>query len=240
MSNLIPDTTIRSSNNRPIQIYLGGSFDPVHNSHLALVTHVYSKLDTGEQPIYAYFMPTSRSPLKTDSSDAEQRLNMLTAALAELKDSQGYCNIAISEHEIWQTPPTYSINTLAELRQQSAEASLIFIIGADNIASLPQWHQGDKLTRYAHLWVIPRDELQTRAEIEALLPESLKTQVTVNIEDLKKTPHGLIYIDSHTVPPLSSSAIRTSIAENELDRAKSALPHSVYSYIMKNNLYRYD
>lgn len=236
MSKLTTDSPSPSPN-RSIEIYLGGSFDPVHNSHLALVTHVYSKLDPGDQPVSAYLMPTSRSPLKTDSSDAEHRLNMLAAALAELKDSQGYCNIAISEHEIWQTPPTYTVDTLAEFRQQSAEASLIFIMGADNIANLSKWHQGDKLTQYAHLWVIPRDKLQTRAEIEALLPEALEAQVTTNIEDLKNTPHGCIYIDSHTVPPLSSSAIRTSIAENELNRAKSALPHSVYSYIMKNNLY---
>lgn len=241
-----------SSKALPIHIYLGGSFDPVHKSHLALVTHVYQKLATDyPQPVQAYFMPTSRSPLKSDSSSAEHRLHMLAAAIEELKanalSSQSLASepfvtqlpshLAISEHEIWQTPPTYTINTLAELRKQYPNTSLVFIIGADNVASLPQWYHGDKLTQYAHLWVIPRDELQSQQQITALLPEPLKPQVTLCLNDLKQHTHGRIFVDSHTVAPLSSSSIRAAIAEGQLDIAKSALPHSVYSYIMKNNLY---
>lgn len=232
------------SSKLPIEVYLGGSFDPVHNSHLALLTHVYHKLATDNHPVNAYFMPTSRSPLKTDSSASEHRLNMLHAAITELQaealSAQNHStplNFAISEHEIWQTPPTYTINTLAELRQQHPNNSLVFIIGADNIASLPKWRDGDKLTQFAHLWVFPRDELQSATEITELLPESLKSQVSHNLQDLKLDTHGHIYIDSHTVAPLSSSAIREAIAQGKPDIAKSALPRSVYSYIMKNNLY---
>ncbi|SUD91683.1 nicotinate (nicotinamide) nucleotide adenylyltransferase [Psychrobacter phenylpyruvicus] len=243
----LPSANIGSkqrSSKLPIEVYLGGSFDPVHNSHLALLTHVYHKLATDNHPVNAYFMPTSRSPLKTDSSASQHRLNMLNAAITELQtgtlSSQTNCiplNLAISEYEIWQTPPTYTIDTLAELRQQYPNHSLVFIIGADNIASLPKWRDGDKLTQFAHLWVFPRDELQTAEEIIELLPESLKPQVSHCLQDLKLDTHGRIYIDSHTVAPLSSSAIREAIAQGKPDIAKSALPRSVYSYIMKNNLY---
>ena len=228
----------------PIEVYLGGSFDPVHNSHLALLTHVYQKLAADSHPVNAYFMPTSRSPLKTDSSASEHSLNMLSVAIKELQaetlSSQSHTtalNLAISEHEIWQTPPTYTINTLAELRQQHPNHSLVFIIGADNIASLPKWRDGDKLTQFAHLWVFPRNELQYAAEITELLPDSLKPQVSSCLEDLKQHTHGRIYIDPHMVAPLSSSAIREAIAQGRPEIAKSALPRSVYSYIMKNNLY---
>ena len=228
----------------PIEVYLGGSFDPVHNSHLALLTHVYQTLAADSHPVNAYFMPTSRSPLKTDSSASEHRLNMLSVAIEELQaealSSQTHSssiNLAISEHEIWQTPPTYTINTLAELRQQHPNHSLVFILGADNIASLPKWRDGDKLTQFAHLWVFPRNELQSAAEIIELLPEPLKPQVSSCLEDLKQHTHGRIYIDPHTLAPLSSSAIREAIAQGRPEIAKSALPRSVYSYIMKNNLY---
>ena len=246
------NTNLSSSNNDskqwsrklPIEVYLGGSFDPIHNSHLALLTHVYQKLAADSHPINAYFMPTSRSPLKTDSSASEHRLNMLSLAIKELQaetlSSQtrsSSINLAISEHEVWQTPPTYTIDTLAELRQQHPNHSLVFIIGADNIASLPKWRDGDKLTQFAHLWVFPRDELQSAAEIIELLPDSLKSQVSHCLHDLKQHTHGRIYIDPHTVAPLSSSAIREAIAQDRPEIAKSALPRSVYSYIMKNNLY---
>lgn len=234
----------RRSSKLPIEVYLGGSFDPVHNSHLALLTHVYRKLAADSHSVNAYFMPTSRSPLKTNSSASEHRLNMLSAAIEEIKadalSSQPYSssiNLAISEHEIWQTPPTYTINTLAELRQQHPKHSLVFILGADNIASLPKWRDGDKLTQFTHLWVFPRDELQSAEEIIGLLPESLRPHVSSCLEDLKQHTHGHIYIDPHTVAPISSSAIRQAIAQGKPDIAKSALPRSVYSYIMKNNLY---
>lgn len=243
----------------PIHIYLGGSFDPVHNSHIALISHVYQQLATDDNSVQAYFMPTSRSPLKSDSSEAEHRLQMLSAAIADLKgpnssspsnfqsnystekinlgDLQSEDKLTISEHEIWQTPPTYSIDTLSELRQQYPDTSLVFIIGADNVASLPRWKQGNKLTEFAHLWVIPREQLQSQAEITALLPQSIQSQVTSSIADLKNETYGHIYIDSHTVAPLSSSAIRKAIIEGELDIAQAALPPSVYSYIIKNDLY---
>lgn len=239
-----PTKSKQLSSNLPIHVYLGGSFDPVHNSHLALLTHVYHKLASDNHSVKAYFMPTSRSPLKTNSTSSEHRLNMLTEAIKELKAEAlsslahtPLSNLAISEHEIWQQPPVYTINTLTELRQLHPNNSLVFIVGADNIASLPKWRDGDKLTQFTHLWVFPRDELQSPEEIAALLPESLKSQVTYCLEDLKQHTHGLIYIDSHTVAPLSSSAIREAIAQGKPDIAKSALPRSVYSYIMKNNLY---
>lgn len=254
-------TSIQSHSNQmaqknAIKLYLGGSFDPVHNSHLDLLTHVYQQLNSEHQPVQAYFMPTSRSPLKADSSESKHRLHMLTAAINERRekhlattasasttalppqtDSKMYSNITISEQEIWQNPPTYTIDTLSELRKQSPHNSLIFIVGADNIANLAKWRDGEKLTEYAHLWIFPRNSLQTPSQIYDILPESLKPQVTHCVSDLKKHTHGYIYIDSHTVAPLSSSSIRAAIGQGEVDIAKSALPHSVYSYIMKNNLY---
>ncbi|WP_296405562.1 nicotinate (nicotinamide) nucleotide adenylyltransferase [Psychrobacter sp.] len=234
-----------ASDLRAIKIYLGGSFDPVHKSHLALLAHVYSKLATYSEKVEGYFLPTSRSPLKSESSEAEHRLNMLAEAIKDMRNTELPTpfksnfgdTIGISDHEIWQSPPTYTINTLTELRSQYPNYSLVFIVGADNIANLSKWRDGDKLTQFAHLWVFPRDTMQSQTEILALLPESLKSQVTFNVQDLKINTHGHIYIDSQTVAPLSSTQIRQAIKEGKPNIAKSALPHSVYSYIMKNNLY---
>ncbi|WP_019673869.1 nicotinate-nicotinamide nucleotide adenylyltransferase [Psychrobacter lutiphocae] len=278
----------------PIYIYLGGSFDPVHNSHLTMLTHVVQSLASNtptlsqlnqsetyskhqqstllnKASINAYLMPASRSPLKQNSSNPEHRLNMLTLAITDfyhhspsylkqsgLRDrpqhSQQHIHnqqhkkadnkttaspptIGICEAEIWQIPPTYTIDTLSTLRTQHPEASLIFIVGADNIANLSKWREGDKLTQFAHLWIFPRDNLQYKQQIIELLPERLRAQVTDSINDLKTEHKGRIYIDSTSVAPISSTAIRQAIIDDDHDVAKTTLPAPVYSYIMKNNLY---
>ncbi|PNK60408.1 nicotinate-nicotinamide nucleotide adenylyltransferase [Psychrobacter sp. FDAARGOS_221] len=259
-----PDATITANPQQlPIQIYLGGSFDPVHHSHLDMLQHVahsvanhkYSQVPAASHQsaspaqVDAYFMPTSRSPLKQNSSSPQHRLAMLQLAITDCQQHQHtFCEQAgddsslqprflISEAEIWQPPPTYSIDTLTQLRADNPSASLIFVIGADNIASLPQWRDGDKLTQLCHLWIIPRDQLQHKQQVIDLLPKSLTEQVTDSISDLKTHRQGRIYIDSVSVAPISSTAIRQAIFDGQHNIAKTALPDSVYSYIMKNNLY---
>lgn len=242
--------------NLPIHIYLGGSFDPVHNSHVAMLTHVYRTLSATSniqppdqwQSIQASFLPTSRSPLKTASTDPQHRLNMLRLvcdALQAQAKPEANPSVAtletqyhVSEHEIWQTPPTYTIDTLTKLRKECPHASIIFVLGADSIASLDRWKKGAQLTQYAHLWVIPRDNPQSNSDIVESLPIHLQLQVTTDHDSLKTSTHGRIYIDSHSVAPISSSMIRAAIAYNDFKTAKSTLPAEVYSYIMQNNLYR--
>lgn len=236
----------------PVRIYLGGSFDPVHISHIMMLSHVYHTIKNAisaeiAASIKASFLPTSRSPLKQQTTSPEHRLAMLkqvtalsdnTLSLADLTELKIAANFDICEHELWQQPPTYSIDTLQFLADNHPNHSIIFIVGADNIASLPKWRDGEKLTDYAHLWVVPRDEFQSPQAIKALLPDSLKTKVRGRIETLATQAHGTIFIDTHSVKAISSSEVRRAIAKNDTVFAKSALPHSVYSYIMKNNLYQ--
>lgn len=240
----------------PIKIYLGGSFDPIHNSHIAMLKHVYQTLAKLSSPqplstnIQAYLLPTSRSPLKDQSTQPQHRLAMLNLATSSLVNNSLTANASITarqleesspfsvcEYEIWQEPPTYTIDTLIYLRKTYPNTSLVFIIGADNVASLAKWRDADKLINYAHLWVIPRDEFQSKQDITALLPNSLKPHVVSLFSDLQYAKHGFIYIDSYIVKPISSSAIREAIEQGNAYITKSALPHSVYSYIIKNNLY---
>ncbi len=274
-----------------VRLYLGGSFDPPHHAHLALLTHAYNRLavmpattDTAaganHNLLIAKFLPTARSPLKTTSTDPKHRLTMLQLACAHLNKQAAFINciikpitsinpirttsdpnaninidvitapllkttnpstalpFAICEQELWRPPPTYTIDTLQALRDKHPKCSLIFIVGADSIASLSQWRDGDRLTEFAHLWIMPRDALQTPEAIRALLPTPMQHQVTQSLQALQQATHGHIYIDTQQVAAISSSQIRQAITHQHYDFVKSALPHSVYSYIMANQLYQ--
>ncbi|WP_201554740.1 nicotinate-nicotinamide nucleotide adenylyltransferase [Psychrobacter sp. 72-O-c] len=136
-----------------IRAYLGGSFDPVHNGHIQMAMYVYhSLLPIAEQQqrlLHVSLLPNACSPFKTQSTDPAHRLAMLTLAIQNTP-------LQVSELELWQTPPVYSIDSVRTLRQRYPNDSLIFIMGMDSARGLEKWKDGLQLTDYVHLWVFDR------------------------------------------------------------------------------------
>ncbi len=154
-----------------IRAYLGGSFDPVHNGHLQMVMSVYKHLlpiaKQQQCEMQVSLLPNARSPFKDHSTNPEHRLAMLKLAT---KDTP----LQISELELWQNPPVYSIDSVQTLRTRYPDDSLIFIMGIDSARTLAKWKDGLQLTDYVHLWVFSRTEysdLSTARTIPKTVPE---------------------------------------------------------------------
>ena len=147
-----------------IRAYLGGPFDPVHKGHLEVALHVYQGLlPIAMQQQYALhvsLLPNARSPFKTQSTHPAHRLAMLKLAVQDTP-------IQISELELWQTPPVYTIDSVRKLRQQYPSDHLIFIMGMDSARSLDRWKDGLDLTRHINLWVFNRADLSETSHDEA-------------------------------------------------------------------------
>ena len=214
-----------------IRAYLGGSFDPVHNGHLQMALYVYqSLLPLAKQQqceLQVSLLPNARSPFKTDSTAPEHRLAMLKLAI---KDTP----LKISELELWQTPPVYTIDSVKTLRACYPHDSLIFIMGMDSARSLDKWKDGLALTDYVNLWVFNRLELTEHVTeispttLSSQLPSSLQ-KLTVNFANelltpvsqgikassILKTPYrGHIYIDSRAVMAISSTQVRQQLQQS--------------------------
>ncbi len=150
-----PDILNASTNTTApaIRAYLGGSFDPVHNGHMHMAMYVHDCLlaiaKQQQRELHVSLLPNARSPFKTQSTDPAQRLVMLALATQDTP-------LQISELELWQTPPVYTIDTVRALRQRYPNDSLIFIMGMDSARSLEQWKDGLQLTDYVHLWIFDR------------------------------------------------------------------------------------
>ncbi|MDO5768575.1 MAG: nicotinate-nicotinamide nucleotide adenylyltransferase [Psychrobacter sp.] len=223
-----------------IRAFLGGSFDPVHEGHLQMAMSVYQQLaallppsypsESQSKALHVSLLPNARSPFKQESSDPSHRLAMLKLALLNTP-------LEISEIELWQPPPVYTIDTVRALRGRYPRDILIFIMGADSAASLSRWKQGLELPHYAHLWVFTRQGsavLEGRS-IAELLPSTLRPFITHNVKallspiasidsltdnsafeqpltptltDLKWATNGRIYIDNTDIMAISSSQIR--------------------------------
>lgn len=136
-----------------IRAYLGGSFDPVHEGHLQMAMHVYQDLlpiaEQQQRKLHVSLLPNARSPFKNESTNPEHRLTMLKLATQNTP-------LKISELELWQTPPVYTINSVQTLCERYPNDCLIFIMGMDSARSLDKWKNGLQLTDYVNLWIFNR------------------------------------------------------------------------------------
>ena len=130
---------------------LGGTFDPVHTGHLAIADTAAAQFALDS----VLFIPASLPPHKQDYtvSSFEDRAAMLESALSKRP------GFFISRLEADRTGPSYSIDTLAELRQQLGnEVNLYFIIGMDAFAEIVTWKEYDRLLDFAHFIVVDRPD----------------------------------------------------------------------------------
>jgi len=128
---------------------LGGTFDPIHIGHLKVAEEVTARLNLSE----IIFMPAGQPWLKGDNliSLAEHRVEMVRLAIA------GKPYFKLSTIEIDRAGPTYTVDTIDELRRQLGSGhELFFILGWDNLIQLPQWQEPSRLVKLCRLVAVPR------------------------------------------------------------------------------------
>jgi len=128
---------------------LGGTFDPVHRGHLAVADFVLKQLQLDE----VLFIPAARPPhkLHTSLTPFPDRLAMLQLALAN------FPLFKASDLEAARHGPSYSVDTLEELRRQNGPGGrLYFVIGLDAFLEVDTWKDFARLPRLADLVVINR------------------------------------------------------------------------------------
>lgn len=130
---------------------LGGTFDPIHLGHLIVAEDLREKLGLSE----VLFIPAGRPWLKLQEektvSAVEHRLAMVRLAVA----SNPY--FQVSTMEIERPGPSYSIDTVLELKAKlGARAELYFIVGPDALAELPRWKEPARLVELCQVVGIGR------------------------------------------------------------------------------------
>ncbi|HYR21304.1 MAG TPA: nicotinate-nucleotide adenylyltransferase [Chthoniobacterales bacterium] len=131
---------------KKIGIY-GGTFDPIHHAHLILGRQTCEQLGLDR----LIFVPAAVSPFKSPAfASGEQRLSMLRAAIAGQQD------FAADDCELKRPPPSYSIDTVLEIRERDPKAELFWLIGADNVSGLNKWHRIDELKKLVQFVVLDR------------------------------------------------------------------------------------
>ena len=124
--------TSASAPERPRRIGLvGGTFDPPHLGHLVVAECARVELDLDEVRLLVAGEPWMKSAV----SDAADRVALVEAAVA---DSPG---LVCDTREVGRPGPTYTADTLAQLRAEDPDAEYFFVLGEDAAAALPQWER---------------------------------------------------------------------------------------------------
>ncbi len=145
---------------KPLAIF-GGTFDPVHLGHLSVAWEASELLDADVRLMPASVPPHRPAP----TASAAQRVAMLRAAL------QGQSRLTLDTRELEREGPSYTIDTLLELRAEQGDRPLVLLIGADAFAGLPSWHRWRELFDLAHIGVL------SRPGVEAVLPDELQREI---------------------------------------------------------------
>jgi len=201
----------------PALILIGGSFDPVHAGHLWMAERLAQQQPTAQ----IAFLPTAGNPFKSTQTRPKHRLAMLRHALRDRPFS-------INCHEIFATPPTYTLDTLSAIRQQiGQQRPLIFVLGQDSLASLPRWKGGLTLLELCHFWVFARPDHNGDG-----LPDWMQAYLSPQPDGLQQQASGLIYLDPRAPPTISSSQIRQNIHLH-----RPLVPKRIWTYNQQAHLY---
>ena len=210
-------------NPQPPLGFLGGAFDPVHIGHLRAAMTARDTLNLERVDLIL----AAQSPLKDQATvDAVHRLAMLKRAVADLHD------IAVDGRELERPGPSYTVDTLVGLRREyGAERPLVWIVGADILATLPRWSRWRELLNFAHLVVMGRLDAEPHpSEVSDWLEEH-----EVDKAGLLSRPGGGVFTLAQPLLDISSRGIRETIAEGRDPRF--LLPDGVMEYIADHALF---
>lgn len=214
---------------RPCVALLGGSFDPIHDGHVALAELYQRKLSPDQLRIVPAGCPWQKGALR--ASDAQR------VAMVELAFGAAGLDVALDRQELERGAPTFTIDTLRNVRAELGEAaSIVFLIGADQLRRLDTWRDWRELFELAHIGVATRPGF---ALDDATLPAAVETEFTRrlgSLDELRNTPSGRCHLAQELAVDVSATAIRAALQRGE--RANSLIAPVVLDYIEQHNLYK--
>lgn len=192
----------------------GGTFDPIHLGHLITAECVMETLNLSS----VIFVPANIPPHKQDKeiNPSYHRLRMVLSAIQSNPQFQA------SNIELNRKGPSYSVDTINELKQMYIGATFYFITGVDAINELATWHEAEKLLKSCFFVAAIRPgNVLDRESLEKHFGELAKTNILeVNTKQIE----------------ISSTEIRKRVSEGK--NISYMVPESVAKYIEKEGLYK--
>ena len=202
--------------NEKIGIF-GGSFNPIHLAHLRMARQVIERFDLGRMMLLPANIPPHKTP--DDLASSEDRLAMCRLAIED------QTRMEISDLEIRRQGPSYTIDTLRQLRGDCPHAELLMVIGADMLSIFHKWVDFVQINGLVRLVTFPRPGVEI-----GKLPE---LREALGVAAVERILGDVLKVEPMDV---SSTDIRHRVrAGRPIDHL---VPEAVAQYIKERRLYR--
>ncbi len=210
---------------------LGGTFDPVHNAHLALAQAALDRLGIARVLWIPAGQPPHRAAPRVAPAD---RLAMVQAAIAAEP------RFLLDASEVASQAPSFTVHTLQRLRRQYGPTRpLVLLMGADAFLGLTGWHRWQELFGLAHLAVATRPGFPLDKLTPPLAAE-MTDRHCLDPAGVAVAPSGRILTFELIAGTVSATEVRGLLAANAPETVLSTLlPAAVLDYIHQHSLYRH-
>ncbi|KYQ86802.1 hypothetical protein AYX07_06575 [Thermoactinomyces sp. AS95] len=186
----------------------GGTFDPIHFGHLLLAEQAREAASLHE----IWFIPAGEPPHKQGKpvTPAMERKKMVELAI------EGHPQFKVNPIELMRSGPSYTVDTIMELKKQNPHVEFFLLVGADMVKNLPKWYKIKEIIQNVQVIGLGRPGFDHDA-----LPEYIEER--------------LMWIPDAVETNISSSIIRERLMLNR--SVRYLVPDSVYKYIKEQGLY---
>ncbi len=125
---------------------LGGTFDPIHNGHLAIAKTAIQQLKLEK----LFLIPAGNPWQKSEFTDSKHRLEMVKKAVQDLD------KVEVLDIEVKKSGPTYTFETLRELQEKYPNSEFVLILGSDAVAGFDTWKEPNLVKTLARIYVVQR------------------------------------------------------------------------------------
>ena len=197
-----------------LRVFLGGTFDPVHNGHIHAAHAVIEKLGVSSVSMVL----SARPPHRGVVAKTEDRWKMLCLAV---EDDEV---LDISDVELEREGPSYTIDTLEGLEE---DGPVVWVLGSDAIETFESWYRCEAFPNHCHVIVLARPGVAVRT-----LPGF---RTVTDMTELVREQCGCLLVLQAPMLEVSATKIREMLSNG--DDVSGLLPSGVWSYIKKRGLY---
>lgn len=199
----------------------GGTFNPLHNGHIALARELRAEFELDSVQFVPSFLPVHRDEPEIS---AAMRQHLVALSISP------YPELTLNRCEIERAGPSYTVDTLRAVAARADGRSLCWLMGADSFNSFPGWKSPQEILRLAHLIVCERPGV--------LLDRSIYPEHQLQPgQTLNEFRAGKIAFYSMQPNPCSSTVIRQRL--QQAASTEGCLSEPVLEFIRKNQLYRH-